>query len=100
MSPFDVLAQFEKGAPVNFTFLSDLAQSSTLINASHSDTTGSMDINCTVRGRFISQDKEILTHHFLLCIVRTTELLVLSTSLAADPDCKESQRECHQECYV
>ena len=52
------------------------------------ETTTSMDINCTVRGRFISQGKEILTHHFLLCIVRTTELQMLSTSLAADPDCK------------
>ena len=48
-----------------------------------------MDIrNCTLRGRCFSQGKEILTHHFLLCIVRTTELHMLSTSLAADPDCK------------
>ena len=53
-----------------------------------------MDIsNCTVRGRFISQGKEILTHHFLLCIVHTKELHMLSTSLAADPDCKgDSER--------
>ena len=36
----------------------------------------------------ISEGKEVLTHHFSLCIVRTTELHMLSTSLAADPDCK------------
>ena len=47
-----------------------------------------MDINCTVRVRCFSQGKEILTRHFLLCIVRTKELHMLSTSLAADPDCK------------
>ena len=57
------------------------------------ETTNSMDINCTARGRFISQGKEILTHHFLLCIVHTKELHMLSTSLAADRDCKgDSER--------
>ena len=52
------------------------------------ETTNCMDINCTVRVRCFSQDKEILTRHFLLCIVRTKELHMLSTSLAADPECK------------
>ena len=32
----------------------------------------------------------MLTHHFLLCIVRTTKLHMLSTSLAADPDCERN----------
>ena len=56
-----------------------------------------MDTYCTVRGRLISQGKEILTHHFLLCIVRTTELHMLSTSLVADPDCKGNSEKMSSE---
>ena len=54
------------------------------MDASHSEARDSMDIMRIVRRRFLSQGKEILTHHFLFCIVRTKELLVLSTSLPAD----------------
>ena len=58
-----------------------------IVDASHLEATDSMDIDCTVRGRVTPQGKEVLTHHFLLYIVRTKELLELSTLLVADPEC-------------
>ena len=81
--------KLKKGPLSKFGFLSDWPKSSRH-NTCHSFLKQQIarTFNCTVRGRFISKGKEILTRHFLLCIVQTAKLHMLSTSLAADPDCK------------
>ena len=87
--------KFKKGPLSKFGFLSDDWAKSSRHNTRHSflKQQTARTFNCTVRGRLTSQGKEILTHHFLLCIVHTKELPMLSTSLAADPDCKGNYLE-------